>query len=275
MKSIIRKYNIEEMINACLPYQEQFNFGYFCNDFKPRNQNILRLTIRNSNALKAKEVFRKALRKWNKDVRLNKFLSVVGVACDGNKGSNIAILYLNFNTLGENQSDNIQNVYDFLSVLPFKYGCQTLFSNNAVSGLYQQINWDSIFFTNIANLHLYQGNKIIQTVCFEKINPESLQSIINEKIQLHNREYPDNILNMIGSIKLSFDGFPVLTCHSYLQKGSKIDLQFRLAELWKNIRHIILIDSYETYDDTISLMNGEILTGGIMVGNIEEPIGTP
>ena len=107
---------------------------------------------------------------------------MVGVACDGNKGSNIAILYLNFNTLGENQSDNIQNVYDFLSVLPFKYGCQTLFSNNAVSGLYQQINWDSIFFTNIANLHLYQGNKIIQTVCFEKINPESLQSIINEKI---------------------------------------------------------------------------------------------
>ena len=263
------------MINACLPYQEQFNFGYFCNDFKPRNQNILRLTIRNSNALKAKEVFRKALRKWNKDVRLNKFLSVVGVACDGNKGSNIAILYLNFNTLGENQSDNIQNVYDFLSVLPFKYGCQTLFSNNAVSGLYQQINWDSIFFTNIANLHLYQGNKIIQTVCFEKINPESLQSIINEKIQLHNREYPDNILNMIGSIKLSFDGFPVLTCHSYLQKGSKIDLQFRLAELWKNIRHIILIDSYETYDDPISLMYGEILTGGIMVGNIEEPIGKP
>ena len=275
MKSIIRKYNIEEMINACLPYQEQFNFGYFCNDFKPRNQNILRLTIRNSNALKAKEVFRKALRKWNKDVRLNKFLSVVGVACDGNKGSNIAILYLNFNTLGENQSDNIQNVYDFLSVLPFKYGCQTLFSNNAVSGLYQQINWDSIFFTNIANLHLYQGNKIIQTVCFEKINPESLQSIINEKIQLHNREYPDNILNMIGSIKLSFDGFPVLTCHSYLQKGSKIDLQFRLAELWKNIRHIILIDSYETYDDPISLMYGEILTGGLMVGNIEEPIGKP
>ena len=77
-------------------------------------------------------------------------------------------------------------------------------------------------------MHLYQGNKIIQTVCFEKINPESLQSIINEKIQLHNREYPDNILNMIGSIKLSFDGFPVLTCHSYLQKVAKLTFNLGL-----------------------------------------------
>lgn len=275
MKSIIRKYNIEKMINAYLPYQEQFNFDYFYNDFKPRNQNILRLTIRNSYALKAKEVFMRTIRKWNKDVRLNKLLSVVGVACDGNKGSNIAILYLNFNAFEENQSDNIQTVYDFLSLLPFKYECQTLFSNNAVSGLYQQINWDSIFFTNIEDLHLYQGNKVIQTVCFEKINPERLKSIINEKIQLYNREYPDNILNLMGSIKLNFDGFPVLTCHSYLQKGNKTDLQIRLAELWKNIRHIILIDSYEIYDDPISLMYGEILTGGIMVGNIDELIGNP
>ena len=92
----------------------------------------------------------------------------------------------------------------FYQFFPLNMGCQTLFSNNAVSGLYQQINWDSIFFTNIANLHLYQGNKIIQTVCFEKINPESLQSIINEKIQLHNREYPDNILKYDRFNKVKF-----------------------------------------------------------------------
>ena len=91
---------------------------------------------------------------------------MVGVACDGNKGSNIAILYLNFNTLGENQSDNIQNVYDFYQFFPLNMGVRHFSQIMQFSGLYQQINWDSIFFTNIANLHLYQGNKIIQNSMF-------------------------------------------------------------------------------------------------------------
>lgn len=208
-----------------------------------------------------------ALNEWNTIMQSNKFISVAGVICEGSNESNITILYLNFNIFGKNKSYNMPIIYEFLASLPLEFDCQQLFSNDAVSGLYQKIDLNSIYFTNIEELHLYQGNKIIQTVCFEKINSKYLWKVICKKIQQHNRKYPDNILNLKGSIKLSWDGYPVLTCHSYLQ--------IRLVEFWKSFRHNILIDSYETDEDPISLICGEVLTGGIMVGNIDESIDLP
>lgn len=271
----MRKYDLEAEINGCLSYQERFNFDYFCNDFKPQSPDIYRLIIKNSNASEAKENFMKGLVNWNNAMNLNKFLAVAGVACEGSYGSNIAILYLNFNLFGKNRNYKISTVYEFLATLTFEYDFMQILSKNAVAVLYQQLDIDSIFFTNIADLHLYRGNKIIQTVCFEKINLEGLRAIICERLRLYNREYWDNILNLMGTIKLSFEGFPVLTCHSYLQKGDKNDLQFRLAELWRSVKHHIFIDSYETDDDPISLIGGEFLNGGMLVGNIEESIGKP
>lgn len=269
--TINRNYEMEEKNNPFIPYEEKFNFDYFCNDFKPQSQDIYRLSIYYDKSPSwLKEIFVSELTKWNNTSGWAKFLAVVGIA-DINYAKKETYLELNFNMYGKGRSYDPSIVYEFLSVLSWtlNYSLTQILSVDFQEEFYNKLNKEVIYFTNIAELHQYRKNKFIHHICFNVMNTYSLEAIIYEKLRLHNRAYPDDILQLTGVIKQDNEGYPILIAHTFLQKGDMIQLVLRNKKLWDSMSDIIIYADIFTKEAPTDFIGNEIIAGGMPVKNVE------
>lgn len=235
--TINRNYEMEEKNTSFIPYEEKFNFDYFCNNFKPQSQDIYRLSIYYDKSPSwLKEIFVSELTKWNNTYGRAKFLAVVGIA-GINYAKKETYLELNFNMYGKGRSYDPSIVYEFLSVLSWTLDSNLaqIISVDFQEKFYNKLNKEVIYFTNITELHQYRKNKIIHHICFNVKNTYSLEAIIYEKLRLHNRAYPDDILQLTGVIKQDNEGYSILIAHTFLQKGDMIQLVLRNKKLWDSM----------------------------------------
>ena len=124
------------------------------------------------------------------------------------------------------------------------YSLTQILSVDFQEEFYNKLNKEVIYFTNIAELHQYRKNKFIHHICFNVMNTYSLEAIIYEKLRLHNRAYPDDILQLTGVIKQDNEGY--------------------LAFLYVNqyqINKIDITDITEKYQKLLNILNSQYSVG--------------
>ena len=88
-------------------------------------------------------------------------------------------------------------------------------------------------------------------------------------MRLHNRAYPDDILQLTGVIKQDNEGYPILIAHTFLQKGDMIQLVLRNKKLWDSMSDIIIYADIFTKEAPTDFIGNEIIAGGMPVKNVE------
>lgn len=271
---INRQIRAENILNSCLQNCEKFNFDEYCNYFRFQNDVVLRIIIKNNGIGSAKSTFFSTLNSFNNYIIGDNFLGVLAIVYYED-GTDNTVIEANFNQRWDKKDDIIGLAFDFLCCIPeLDYDLEKFPVKNIKKYFYEKALNKSLIVSNIADLLQYNQNKTFHEIIFRGWEIKELQKNINYALSQYNLSHRNAPLFMQGVLNKIRNNV-ILKAYFACKEKDKNRVLSLIAKILEGLEAYIMCHSVYDIEDPKAIIYGEFLNGGIMVGNIEEPIGLP
>lgn len=276
--SLKREIEAEKELNSYLYYKDKFDFNRFCNSFNFQNDSIFRIILKTGDILSTRMMFLENLYSFNGYVSKNKLgvLAVIYMPA----GSNNVIIEANFSICGDDfevaNDAAITTAFDFLSYISeyVSFDFEKFQIKNIKRYIYEKSLSEYYMICNISNLLKHNKNKRFYEISFHGIDIEHLKLQLDFQLRQYNLTHPNKILYMQGVLNRTADGI-MLKAYISQDTNDPKELSVSVSRMLTGLELFRGRYTHTEVDNPQAMIYGEFLSGGVMVGNIEEPLGIP